>query len=73
MSYKEFLRWCNKRAHDGCWGMLEALTCCDIIGEIKNLPFWKRERRWREIEREVVTEIIEPTNAKIREQMGKEG
>lgn len=47
--------------------MLEALTCCNIIREIQGLPFWKREKKWRECEQEVVTEIVEPTNAKIRE------
>ena len=25
MKYKEFIRWCNERACDGCWGMLEAM------------------------------------------------
>lgn len=70
MTYKAFLRWCNKRCHDGCWGMLEALTCLYIIGEIRNLPFWKREKKWRECEQAVVTEIVEPTNAKIRELQG---
>lgn len=67
MTYKEFRSWCNDRCHDGYWGMLEALICLDIIDEIRNLPFWKREKKWRECERAVVTEIVEPTNAKIRE------
>lgn len=67
MTYRAFRRWCNDRAHDGRLGLLEALTCCNIIGELQDLPFWKREKKWRECEQEVVTEIVEPTNAKIRE------
>lgn len=73
MSYKEFRKWCDKRAHDGCWGMLEALTCCGIVGEIGKLPFWKREREWRKVEQWVVSEIVEPINVMIRELLKKEG
>ena len=67
MSYREFREWCNQRACDGCWGMHEAMICIDICGEIQKLPFWKRKKKWREYERDVVTLIVEPTNAKIRE------
>lgn len=67
VSYKDFQRWCNKRCHDGCRGLLEALTCLNIIDEIRNLPFWKREKKWREIEQQVVREIVEPINVKISE------
>lgn len=69
MTFKQFLRWCDDRAHDGCWGMLEALICLDILDEIRKLPFWKRKKKWREYEHDVVTQIVEPTNAKIRELM----
>ena len=27
MTFKQFSHWCNKRASDGLWGMLEALVC----------------------------------------------
>ena len=67
MSYREFREWCNQRACDGCWGMYEAMICIDICGEIQRLPFWKRKKKWREYERDIVTQIVEPTNAKIRE------
>ena len=30
MKFKEFAKWCNERACDGCWGMLEAMACIDI-------------------------------------------
>lgn len=73
MTYKEFHRWCGRRAHDGCWGLLEALTCCNILREVRAVPFWKREKKWREVEQAVVSEIVEPTNAKIREHLGREG
>ena len=35
MEYKEFVRWCNERAADGCWGMQTAMICASIIAEIR--------------------------------------
>lgn len=29
MKFREFVSWCNQRAVDGCWGMLEAMVCVD--------------------------------------------
>ena len=69
MTYREFRDWCNQRACDGCWGMREAMICIDICEEIQKLPFWKRKKKWREYERDVVSLIVEPTNTKIREAM----
>lgn len=45
MKYKEFNNWCNSRACDGCWGSYEAMFCLDIIRQIQNTVFWKRERK----------------------------
>lgn len=74
MTYREFRQWCKKRVHDGCWGMLEALTCCDIVSEMQLLPFWRRERVWRESEaRKVAQKIVEATNRKIKKVLGGAG
>lgn len=71
MTYREFRQWCEKRARDGCWGVLEALTCCDIVSKMQLLPFWLRERVWRKSEaREVAQEIVEATNRKIKKVLG---
>ena len=68
MKFKEFTNWCNKRACDGCWGMLTAMVCIDLIGKVKKAPFWKREKYWRECaEKEIVEKIVKPTNRKIIE------
>lgn len=48
MRFKEFVNWCNERACDGYWGMLTAMTCIDLIGEVIKVPFWKREKFWKE-------------------------
>ena len=47
MTFKQFSHWCNKRASDGCWGMLDALICIDIYKEIKNIISGK-ERKYGE-------------------------
>lgn len=68
MTFKQFSHWCNTRACDGCWGMLEALICIDIYNEIQKHHFWKREKVWREQYRDkVITEIINPIEKKIAE------
>ena len=68
MTFKQFSHWCNKRASDGLWGMLEALVCIDIYKEIKKHHFWKREKIWREkYHDQIMTEIINPIEQKISE------
>ncbi len=68
MTYKEFVKWCNERACDGCWGMITAMVCIDIMRRIKKIPFWKREKYWKaEYEQKVLDEIVNPINKKIAE------
>ena len=67
MTFKEFVEWCNDRAGDGCWGMIEAMTCIDIISNIRKLPFWKRKKAWMEKQQQVLDEIVNPINRKIQE------
>ena len=72
MKYKEFNNWCNQRAADGCWGLKEAMTCIDACHMFSNIPFWKRERIWRESKsRAVLEEIVTETN-KIIDKMRKD-
>ena len=72
MSFKEFEKWCNDRACDGCWGLLPALTCINIVRGINKLPFWKREKAWQKMELQVLDEIVNPINEKIRKYNGVE-
>lgn len=67
MKYKQFSKWCSDRMFDGCWGMTEAIICCNIVTDMQKTPFWKREKKWREMSEEIVTKIVEPTNKKIAE------
>lgn len=61
MKFREFIRWCNERASDGCWGMLEAITCISIMQEVREQHFWKREKYWKEkYEKTVLNEIVDP-------------
>ncbi len=68
MKFKDFVSWCNERACDGCWGMITAMACIDLIQTIKKQPFWKREKIWKqEYEKRVLDEIVNPINSKIDE------
>ena len=42
MKFREFVSWCNQRAADGCWGMLEAMVCVDIIETVRKGRFCLR-------------------------------
>lgn len=65
MTFKEFTAWCNERACDGRWNMLSAMVCIDLMAEIRKIPFWKRERVWREQhEKQVLAKIVDPLNQK---------
>lgn len=69
MTLKEFLKWCDDRWHDGCWGPGVAMTCIAIMEDIRNEPFWRRKKRWAEINEDnnVYNAIIQPINKKIQE------
>ena len=74
MSFKEFVRWCNERACDGCWSMGTAITCMNIMHTVKDTPFWKRKKAWAEINEDdiIYKNIVEPTNKLIAENNGKD-
>lgn len=68
MKFREFVSWCNNRAADGCWGMNTAVVCIGIVEDVRELPFWKREKYWKETyEENVVREIVQPIERKICE------
>lgn len=66
MKFKEFENWCNERACDGCWGMLEVMVCINLMNKIRKIQFWKREKFWKEnYEQKVLEEIINPIVNKL--------
>ncbi len=68
MKFKEFSGWCGQRACDGYWDMLTAMTCIDLLNKVKKVPFWKREKFWKEnYEQQVLKEIVNPTEKKLKE------
>lgn len=72
MKYKEFRAWCNQRAADGCWGMQTAMFCVWVLGEVGKIPFWKREKVWKEkYEEEIMRDVVEPIEKKIKEVYGE--
>lgn len=68
MKFKEFVKWCNYRAADGCWSFATAKFCIDIINAIREQPFWKREKFWKsEYEEMIVRDIVKPIEEKMKE------
>ena len=70
MKYKEFVKWCNERACDGCWSFITATTCIQIMGHIKQFPFWRREKEWQKIKDEVERDIVTAIEEKRKELIG---
>lgn len=71
MKFKEFVKWCNERACDGCWGMLTAMASIDLIQQVRKISFWRREKFWKEnYEHQVLDEIVNLIEKKL-EEMGK--
>ena len=62
MTYKEFGKWCNKRAADGCWSFLIASACCSEYSKVMKLPFFKRHKKLRENIPEEFEEIVDAIN-----------
>lgn len=68
MTYKEFKKWCNKRACDGYWSIATADFCIAIMDMINTEPFWKREKEWQNVYKDIVIKsVIEPIEKKINE------
>lgn len=68
MKYKQFCNWCNDRFQDGYWGMKEAMLCVKVLEDVREKPFWKREKYWKlNYEEYIYNRIIIPTNLLIKE------
>lgn len=57
ISYREFSEWCNMRACDGRWSMVDAIVCISIINEVNSIQSLfkrnkKREERWDKLKYE---------------------
>ena len=53
MSYEDFVKFCNDRACDGKWSMIEAMACLDIINtinkiKVKSFGFIPNKRKTKE-------------------------
>lgn len=51
---------------------MTAMFCIWILKEVKKIPFWKREKVWKEkYEKEILRDVVEPIEKKIEEVYGK--
>lgn len=61
MRFRQFVRWCERRAQEGMLGRVETIKCLQIINEMNFVPFWKRNRAWHnEYEEYVLKRIVNP-------------
>lgn len=72
MTYKEFSKWCNERACDGCWGMIEAIICIRIINSVEEdckgiLTTKRKEKMFHELYEKQASVIVNATNERIEE------
>lgn len=69
MTFAEFRQWCDDRWHDGKWGPGVAILCITILEDMKKERWWKRKKRWAEINEnnDVYNAVIKPVNALIQE------
>lgn len=80
ITFKEFEDFCNKRACDGCWNMISALNCIEIIRDCREHSWHKpkcekyfREKYAEEITRfvnDIYIEMIEKNKLKNGEKDG---
>ena len=71
MKYKEFVEWCNERACDGCWGISTIIICKNLMRDVREQPFWKREKYWQEKYAEIVLENMVKPLDEMRKEMFK--
>ena len=72
MTYKEFVSWCNERACDGCWSIMTAMYCAEVLGKINALPFWKRKKEWLKAKDTIEANVVSVIDTKIQALRGGE-
>ena len=48
MTFKQFSKWCSARAADGYWDFGIAGCCLQIVLDVENQKWWRREKYFRE-------------------------
>lgn len=72
MKYKDFVRWCNQRAGDGCWDYATCLICIAIMNEVKSVPFRKRGKLWRKVRADVEEKAVKPIEERLKKLRGED-
>lgn len=66
MKFKDFKRWCYERLEDGYLDQDTANSCFALIDDIYACPFWKRRKMWKEVEINIVENVVIPINFERR-------
>ncbi len=62
MTYKEFGKWCNARATDGCWPVQIAIMCCEEYSKVTKLSFFKKRKQLKKIIPKSYQDIVDFVN-----------
>lgn len=65
IKYKQFNRWCNRRAADGRWGQETAMYCIKLCQTMNDVFFLKRERVWKNLYEQEALDIVNQVEHKI--------
>ena len=47
MTCNQFSKWCSARAADGYWDFVVAGCCLQIVLDVENQKWWRREKYFR--------------------------
>lgn len=72
MTYEDYFTWCEERKADGQWLPNEQSFCTVMVKELKRVWPWKRKMVWEAIRDELLTEFVNPINARIAKQKESE-
>ena len=48
MTFNQFAKWCSARAADGYWDFGVAVGCWQIVLDVENQRWWRKEKYFRE-------------------------
>lgn len=68
ITFKEFKRFCNERAADGCWNMESAITLIQIYDDCNSVSIFPRKKNkyFQEHYGEAMTKFVSDTYSEMK-------
>lgn len=58
MTYERFRKWFDEKASDGLMTKEQFLIGDSVINDMDHTSFWKRKKKWANIEQYIVSTIV---------------